>query len=202
MAVAGLVGSVVVSQLAVAAIDESSVEAGSPALQAQPADEAPTDTTAATQVESPEITGGRELGSVDTPSSTAPSSEANIDCPPLFGLLFPFGRAEPLTDLGSRPDELASWMAGHGDAELLLNGHADSAGSEQANLGLSFRRAEAAADILVKAGVAPDRIQPRGFGEYQPVVGVAPDSERNRRVTMEIPGLDDCPPSDDKDITE
>jgi outer membrane protein OmpA-like peptidoglycan-associated protein len=39
-------------------------------------------------------------------------------------------------------------------------------------------------------------MQPRGFGEYQPLPGEAPDSGRNRRVTMQVSGLESCPSND------
>ena len=155
-----------------------------------------TETGTATDTDSSdEGTGAAE----DEPAATGGDGQ-RADCPPLFMIRFPLGSAMPMTDLGSEPAALASWLAEHTEASLLLDGHADAAGSEQANLALSFRRAEAAAAVLIQAGIAADRLQPRGFGEYQPLPGIEPDSERNRRVTMQVPGYEQCP-MDDKDLS-
>ena len=129
-----------------------------------------------------------------------PRPPEQLDCPPLFNVLFPVGSAVPIQDLGDEASALASWMAVNPAAQLLIDGHADAAGSEQANLQLSFRRAEATVGLLVAEGVDASRLQSRGFGEYQPIVGEPPDSERNRRVTMQVVGYESCLP-DDKDLT-
>lgn len=206
MALVGLVGAVAASQLAVAANDDdSSLEAGSPALVSQETSTSLAGTTVVTSVEPEAGKGDAATDSTDdAPSSTSPpETEIDRDCPPLFVVFFPLGSAEPQDDLRREADELAAWLGRHLDTELLLNGHADAAGSEQANLRLSFRRAEAAAEILAQAGVPSGQLQLRGFGEYQPVLGVSPDSKQNRRVTMEIPEMDDCAASDgEKDANQ
>jgi peptidoglycan-associated lipoprotein len=48
-----------------------------------------------------------------------------------------------------------------------LSSHTDSRGSDDYNLKLSQRRADAARDYLIKKGVAPDRIVAKGYGETQ-----------------------------------
>lgn len=68
-----------------------------------------------------------------------------------------------------------------------INGHTDSIGSEQYNLGLSKRRAESVASYLQQQGVdLGSRFSINGFGESQPVA--SNDTEegraRNRRVEL------------------
>ena len=69
-----------------------------------------------------------------------------------------------------------------------IQGHTDSIGSEQYNLGLSKRRADNVANYLVFLGVAPNRIITKGFGERHPIAGNISASDRslNRRVELII----------------
>src|SRR5262249_59045926 len=49
-----------------------------------------------------------------------------------------------------------------------ISGHTDSRGSEESNLTLSKRRAEAVAHELIAANVSQARISTRGLGESMP----------------------------------
>ena len=67
---------------------------------------------------------------------------------------------------------------------VLIEGHTDTFGSEQYNLRLSRRRAQAVRDFLVSCGVAAERLRVRGLGESRPLV---PEGDKeaqapNRRV--------------------
>lgn len=80
---------------------------------------------------------------------------------------------------------------------IVLRGHTDSSGSDEANLRASQARAEAVRDLLVEDGVDDERIRIIAFGEQNPVEpnalpdGVPNEAGRqaNRRVdiTVEIP---------------
>lgn len=69
-----------------------------------------------------------------------------------------------------------------------LVGHADSVGSDQYNLGLSRRRAEAVKNYLVSQGIAASRISVDWKGESEPAVPNTTDENRarNRRVEITI----------------
>ena len=69
-------------------------------------------------------------------------------------------------------------------ARVTLEGHTDASGSEQYNLRLSQRRAEAVVAYLVRRGVAGDRLRPAGFGEYRPLPAYPPTDDRQRRVEI------------------
>jgi outer membrane protein OmpA-like peptidoglycan-associated protein/tetratricopeptide (TPR) repeat protein len=57
-----------------------------------------------------------------------------------------------------------------------LSAHTDSIGSDKYNLDLSNKRAQACVDYLISKGIAPDRLQAKGYGESQPI---APNSLPN-----------------------
>jgi OmpA-OmpF porin, OOP family len=70
-------------------------------------------------------------------------------------------------------------------SRFLLVGHTDAVGSEEANLALSERRAEAVFEHLVaRHGVAPERLRARGCGKAVLLVPGDPPSPRNRRVEV------------------
>ncbi len=77
---------------------------------------------------------------------------------------------------------------------IVLRGHTDSVGHDEANLRVSGRRAEVVADWLAERGVDRSRIKIIPLGEQRPVAPNAlpdgtPDEEgraRNRRVTVTV----------------
>jgi outer membrane protein OmpA-like peptidoglycan-associated protein len=64
---------------------------------------------------------------------------------------------------------------------IRIEGHTDQTGSEQYNMALSERRANAVKNALVQKGVDPGRIMAVGMGECCPV---SSDNAANRRVSM------------------
>ncbi len=83
--------------------------------------------------------------------------------------------------------EVAGILNRFPDGKVVVEGHADSTGPAEYNLGLSKRRAEAARDYLVEAGGIPaDRFVLQPYGEIMPVAPneTAEGRERNRRVEL------------------
>ena len=72
--------------------------------------------------------------------------------------------------------------------ELIVIGHTDSVGHGETNDTLSHKRAEVVAELLVKMGVARDKIQTVGRGEREPLVPTADETDepRNRRVEIKL----------------
>jgi outer membrane protein OmpA-like peptidoglycan-associated protein len=72
--------------------------------------------------------------------------------------------------------------------DVLVVGHTDSTGSEEYNQGLSERRADAARNFLVGAGLDAGRVTAIGRGEMEPIADNETDAGRqdNRRVEVAI----------------
>lgn len=73
-------------------------------------------------------------------------------------------------------------------ARVVVEGHTDSVGADDYNLGLSQRRAASVAATLVGLGVGEDRIEGKGYGEKFPRVKNDTDKHRalNRRVEIVV----------------
>ncbi len=69
-----------------------------------------------------------------------------------------------------------------------VEGHADERGGDDFNLNLSQRRAEAVRIYLIRAGVGPDRLSAKGWGEQKPLVEESTEEAWavNRRVEFHI----------------
>jgi outer membrane protein OmpA-like peptidoglycan-associated protein len=70
----------------------------------------------------------------------------------------------------------------------MIVGHTDATGPDEYNMGLSERRAAAAANDLSAQGVARDRLRSTGRGETEPVApnDTEADRQKNRRVEVAI----------------
>lgn len=83
-------------------------------------------------------------------------------------------------------DQVAARLRQHGGLRLELRGYADSQGPAALNLDLSRQRAAAVRAYLVKAGIAPERLQLKAMGETEPIApnDTAAGRRRNRRVQL------------------
>ena len=75
--------------------------------------------------------------------------------------------------------------------EIEIAGHTDSTGTPERNLELSHRRAEAAADWLIRNGILSTRIRTEGYGDTKPVSNNSTDEGRRKNRRTEITILDD-----------
>jgi OmpA-OmpF porin, OOP family len=85
--------------------------------------------------------------------------------------------------------ELADFLKRFSDLQVDVEGYTDSVGSDAYNQGLSQRRAEAVVDVLVNQyGIARNRLDPRGYGESNPVASndTAAGRAENRRVMAKL----------------
>ena len=73
---------------------------------------------------------------------------------------------------------------------IVIEGHTDNTGNAQRNREVSQGRAEAVRDYLIKKGVAPNRLQAKGFGPDRPIApnATAPGRAKNRRVEFRLGG--------------
>jgi OmpA-OmpF porin, OOP family len=105
-------------------------------------------------------------------------------------VLFDFDKSVVKPEGRSKLDDLASKVRSINLEVVIAIGHADSIGSDEYNLKLSVRRAEAVKAYLISKGVETNRIYTEGKGEKQPVASNKTKEGRakNRRTEIEVIG--------------
>ncbi len=85
-------------------------------------------------------------------------------------------------------NKLAGILKEYPKTEILVEGHTDSAGSDEYNMGLSKLRAESVTNYLIGQGILGGRFTTKWFGETQPVAdnATAEGKSKNRRVEIGI----------------
>lgn len=84
---------------------------------------------------------------------------------------------------------VAAWLEGNPEGTIAFVGHTDASGSLAANIALSERRAEAAAQVLIdRYGVDRDRVTAKGVGFLAPRATNQTEEgrQKNRRVEVVV----------------
>ncbi len=96
---------------------------------------------------------------------------ASISKPILIeNIFYDFDRATLRPESEASLNELVKMLNDNPNVSIELGAHTDMKGSEQYNQRLSDRRAQSVVDYLIKSGIDPRRLQPKGYGESQPKV--------------------------------
>jgi outer membrane protein OmpA-like peptidoglycan-associated protein len=136
----------------------------------------------------------------DDECPTVPGDPANKGCPVIVeedkeilqaafdNLEFQTAKAIILPESFESLDALADLMIRKPTWRLIIAGHTDSQGDDQANLILSKKRAEAVREYLVSRGIDPTRLIVQYYGETKPIdTNDTPEGrQKNRRVEMEV----------------
>jgi OOP family OmpA-OmpF porin len=113
-----------------------------------------------------------------------PKAEAIV----LQHLIFAQGKADIMKESYPQLDDIATMLTQQTSMEIQLEGHAENAGTPNANLELSQQRVDAVRTYLVSKGVSKKRIKTKAFGGSQPLNTQSTEEARaaNRRVEMRI----------------
>jgi peptidoglycan-associated lipoprotein len=82
---------------------------------------------------------------------------------------FDFDRYDLKSEARGILKELANFLLEHPGCRLVIEGHCDERGSEEYNLALGEKRANAATNYLISLGVSPKRITTISYGENRPL---------------------------------
>ena len=104
------------------------------------------------------------------------------------GILFDVNQSTLRAAAQQNLSDLVASLEEYEGTDVLVVGHTDSTGEASYNQGLSERRADAARNYLLGAGLDPDRVTAMGMGEEEPVDTNDTDAGRqaNRRVEVAI----------------
>jgi len=103
-------------------------------------------------------------------------------------IFFRTNKAEIMSKSYPLLDEVALVLKSRPTMRVRIEGHTDSRGNRLLNTRLSQARADSVLTYLAGHGVAPDRMEARGFGPDQPIETnkTAMGREKNRRVEFVI----------------
>jgi outer membrane protein OmpA-like peptidoglycan-associated protein len=104
------------------------------------------------------------------------------------GLLFEVDKYDLTSNAQTNLTDLARILNKYEDTNVLIEGHTDSSGSDDYNMRLSERRAQAVSHYLASQSVASGRFSLMGYGETQPIASndTAEGRRLNRRVELAI----------------
>jgi len=104
-----------------------------------------------------------EISQTDVQALRQAIAEGNVR-PILFG----YDSAELSAEARQILEENSRWFRQYQGASIVVEGHCDERGSEEYNLALGDRRAQAATSYLIQLGIGSDRLEGISFGEEQP----------------------------------
>jgi len=106
----------------------------------------------------------------------------------LEGVNFASGKVKFAPGSEAKLDELYESLKAYPDLKIEIQGYTDSRGSESANKALSWKRAGAVMDYLIKKGILPYRLKAIGYGEANPIASNKTRSGRaqNRRIEIQV----------------
>jgi outer membrane protein OmpA-like peptidoglycan-associated protein len=126
-----------------------------------------------------------QLNTILTTRDTARGLIANMS-----DVLFKTGSFELLGGARERLAKISGIVLAYPGLHLDVEGHTDSVGTDDYNLTLSQRRAQAVRDYLVQQGIPENSIAARGLGKAGPVASndTPEGRQQNRRVELVLTG--------------
>ena len=105
-----------------------------------------------------------------------------------FVLYFETGGTTLSAESAALLPEIVRELSARSGGELMVVGHTDSVGSNEANDRLSLTRADTVARLLAEKGVVTDKMETVGRGKREPLVPTADEvaEPRNRRVEVRV----------------
>lgn len=117
-----------------------------------------------------------------------PGSEEDLKANVGDRVFFDFDKSALKTEGKDTLDRQSAWLGKYGSVNVQIAGNCDDRGTEEYNIALGQRRANAARDYLVAKGVAAARITTISYGKDRPVaLGDNEDAwKQNRNAITEV----------------
>jgi len=127
------------------------------------------------------------------PPPPPPAAEAPVVVPPpvapgaapeqLEAIYFDFDKYTIKTEGRDALKRNAEWLQKNADKKVVVEGNCDERGTNEYNMALGQRRADAAAKYLMDLGIAKDRVSMVSYGEEKPICKEANEEcwSKNRR---------------------
>lgn len=113
-------------------------------------------------------TGASTGATTAQPSGPVPGSEADLVANVGDRVFYDLNKSGLTSDAQTTLQKQASWLAQYPQVNVEVAGNCDDRGTEEYNIALGQRRANAARDFLVAKGVASSRISTISYGKDRP----------------------------------
>ncbi|MBI2986285.1 MAG: peptidoglycan-associated lipoprotein Pal [Deltaproteobacteria bacterium] len=124
-----------------------------------------------------------------SPSSLEAARRGTTPAPsPLNDIYFDFDKYDLKTEARGTLKANAGWLKANPAARVEIEGHCDERGTNEYNLALGAKRAQAAKDYLVTLGISKERLSTISYGEELPVCKEQNEGcwQKNRRARFVI----------------
>jgi len=127
-------------------------------------------------------------GATATTTGIVPGSEEDLKTNVGDRVFFAFDKSSLDPDGKGTLDRQSAWLGKYAQVNVQIAGNCDDRGTEEYNIALGQRRANAARDYLVAKGVASARITTISYGKDRPVaLGDNEDAwKQNRNAITEV----------------
>ncbi|MGH7311766.1 MAG: OmpA family protein [Candidatus Rokuibacteriota bacterium] len=131
-------------------------------------------------------------GGTSAAANTPPSETASVSEPEAVGDLknvhFELDQAKIRSGDARILQDHARWLKSRRDTTVMIGGHADERGSDEHNMRLGERRANAVRGYLIAQGVDADRVATTTHGEHSPACSDHTEScwGKNRRAEFQV----------------
>jgi OOP family OmpA-OmpF porin len=121
-----------------------------------------------------------------------PAPVVKRQIPTFSHVLFEFDKSVLKPEGKAAADEVVAWLKKYPKDTVVIEGHTCSIGTDEYNMGLGQRRADAVMAYLVQAGIDKARVSSVSYGESQPAVANDTSANRklNRRAIFNISVID------------
>jgi peptidoglycan-associated lipoprotein len=130
---------------------------------------------------------GAGAGGAGEAGVIVPGSQQDLEANVGDRVFFEFDSSVLTAEAQATLTRQANWLKANPSVAVTVEGHADERGTREYNLGLGERRANAAKNFLVSAGVEASRVSTISYGKERPaVVGSGEEvwSQNRRSVTV------------------
>lgn len=117
------------------------------------------------------LTAGLVVGAAACQKKGPVASDEGVDTMsvPLEAIHFDFDKYNIRSDASQKLNNHAEWLKSNPKVNIIIEGNTDEWGTEEYNLALGERRANAAKSYLSNLGISSDRMSTISYGESRPV---------------------------------
>lgn len=144
-------------------------------------------------VQEERVAAAPEIGEPVTPMDSSAIQEEDVMAGGMRGLddvYFDFDRFNIREDMKASMETNVKWLRSNSDVSVTIEGHADERGTNEYNLALGERRAQATKRFLIAAGIEASQISTISYGEERSVCMDRIEScySKNRRAHLAARG--------------